>query len=201
MDSWFLSTLRPWPLALGLIVLIAGVALLYRAWRQPSRSWPLVSLGWIALLLVHWPLGLALGVDRGWAMAAILPGFVALLWIAMTTPWRNWQPANRQPLRSAKVSEPSLSTARVDVRQTGKLLMQLLVVGVLSFTAALGVALAVFAALDTSIVNRTVYAALVVMLLWPAFMVWSNAKNSLLKPALWFMGISAGGWLFTPALF
>lgn len=95
MNAWFLSTFNPWLLLLGLIILVAGIGLLYRAWQQPQRQWSLVTLGWIALLLVHWPLGLALGFDRGWAIAAILPAFITLLWIAMAMPWRNWD--SRQP--------------------------------------------------------------------------------------------------------
>lgn len=91
MNSSTLPGLYLWPLLFGFIMLIAAASMLYRAWRQPKQHWPLVSLGWIALLLVHWPLGLALGFDRGWAIAAILPGFIALLWLGMTAPWRNWR--------------------------------------------------------------------------------------------------------------
>ncbi len=199
MNSWFLSTLSPWPLILGLTVMVIGVALLYRAWQRPTRSWSLISLGWIALLLVHWPLGVALSLDRGWAVAAILPGFIALLWIGMTTPWRDWNSQTRQkPVRTATATAVPVSTR---VNQTGQVLLQVLVVGLLSFAAAIGVALVLFSLLDTSTVNRTVYAALLVMVLWPALMVWSKAKDSLIKPAVYFVGITLGGLLFTPVFF
>lgn len=202
MNSWFLSTLKPWPLLLGLVILIAGIALLYHAWQQSQRHWPLISLGWVALLLVHWPLGLALGFDRGWAMAAILPGFIALLWIAITTPWLQWNNQGRQkPAREFKPTNAAALSRHTRVKQSGQVLLQLFVVGLLSFAAALGVALALFSLLDASIANRTLYSALLVMLLWPALMVWSKAKASLLKPAIYFIGITLGGLLFTPAFF
>lgn len=104
MNAWFLSAFNPWLLLPGLIILIAGIGLLYRAWQQPHRQWPLASLGWIALLLVHWPLGLALGFDRGWAIAAILPGFIALLWLGMTTPWQSRD--SRKQQKSTRDSAP-----------------------------------------------------------------------------------------------
>jgi hypothetical protein len=199
MNSWFLSTLSPWPLILGLAVMVIGVALLYRAWQRPTRSWSLLSLGWIALLLVHWPLGVALSLDRGWAVAAILPGFIALLWIGMTTPWRDWNTQGRQkPARTATATVVPTSTR---ANQAGQVLLQVVVVGLLSFAAAIGIALALFSLLDTSTVNRTVYAALLVMVLWPALMVWSKAKDSLIKPAVYFVGITLGGLLFTPIFF
>lgn len=208
MNSWLLSTISPWPLVAGLAILVAGIALLYRAWQQPGRNWPLVTLGWIALLLVHWPLGVALGFDRGWAIAALLPGFMALLWIGMVTPWREWNKSNRQGpqgrqriMRDPNAPATRHASTHAGFRQTGQVLLQILVVGLLSFAAALGVALALFSLLDTSTVNRTVYAALLVMFLWPALMVWSKAKGSLLKPALYFLGLSVGGWLFTPVFF
>ncbi len=199
MSSWFLSNLNPWPLILGLAVMIIGIALLYRAWQKPARNWSLISLGWIALLLVHWPLGIALSLDRGWAIAAILPGFIALLWIGMTTPWRNWNiQGHQKPVRTA--NSPAVS-ANTRVNQTGQVLLQILVVGLLSFAAAIGVALALFSLLEGSVINRTVFAALLVMVLWPALMVWSKANDSLLKPAMYFAGITLGGLLFTPVFF
>lgn len=198
MNSWFLSTLSPWPLVLGLVVMVIGIALLYSAWQSPTRNGSLISLGWIALLLVHWPLGIALSLDRGWAIAAILPGFIALLWIGMTTPWHAWNSQGRQkPARTHKVT---VST-RIRANQAGQVLLEIFVVGLLSFAAAIGVALALFSLLDASIVNRTVYAALLVMVLWPVLMVWSKAKPRLIKPAVYFVGISLGGLLFTPLLF
>lgn len=198
MNSWFLSTLSPWPLALGLVVMVIGIALLYRAWRHPTRNWSLISLGWIALLLVHWPLGVALSLDRGWAIAAILPGFIALLWIGMATPWRDWNSQGRQ--KPARTNTAAVST-RTRTDQAGQVLLQVFVVGLLSFAAAMGVALALFSLLNSSIVNRTVYAALLVMVLWPVFMVWSKAKPTLIKPAVYFVCFSLGSLLFTPLLF
>ncbi|HTF95132.1 MAG TPA: hypothetical protein VL995_03285 [Cellvibrio sp.] len=202
MNSWFLSTLSPWPLLLGLVVIIAAVGLLYRAWRRSQRDWPMVSLGWVALLLVHWPLGLALGFDRGWAVAAILPGFIALLWIAMTTPWQHWNHHARQ--KSGRGSTPSVTNKvalRTRANQTGQVLMQVLVVGILSFATAVSIALVLFSLLDTSVANRTVYSALLVMVLWPILMVWSKAKKSLVKPAIYFGGVTVGALLFTPVFF
>lgn len=202
MNSWFLSTVDPWLLVPGLVVIIAAIGLLYGAWRKSRRNWPMVSVGWIALLLVHWPLGLALGFDRGWAVAAILPGFIALLWVAMTTPWQHWDAHGRQ--KSVRGSKPGMANQvamRTRANQTGQVLLQVLVVGVFSFAAAVAAALALFSLLDTSIANRTVYSALLVMVLWPIFMVWSKATTSLLKPAIYFGGITLGGLLLTPIFF
>lgn len=212
MTSWFLSTLNSWLLLLGSVILVGGIALLYLAWRQPERHWPLVSLGWVALLLTHWPLGLALGFDRGWAVASILPGFIALLWIGMVTPWKAWNPSPRK--RSTRSNETSNKdkpasslpdkpqvTLRHRANQTGQLFAQVLVVGILSFAAALGLGLALFSLLDTSIANRTIYSALLIILLWPILMVWSKAAASLIKPAIYFIGITIGGLLFTPNFF
>jgi hypothetical protein len=81
------------------------------------------------------------------------------------------------------------------------LIQRIFVVGLLSFSAAIAVGLAVYALLDSSLVNRSISAALVVLLLWPALMVWSQSRTSLLKPALWFVGLSLAGWFFTPAIF
>lgn len=202
MNSWFLSTISPWPLLLGVVVVVVGVVLLYRAWQRPRRNWPLVSLAWVALLLVHWPLGLALGFDRGWAVAAILPGFIALLWIGMTAPWQQWNHQNKQkPANNSRPVVKAPVTTSTRVSQTGQALLQVLVVGILSFAAATGAALVLFSVLDTSVANRTIFSSLLVMLLWPAFMVWSKANASLLKPAIYFVGITLGGLLFTPAFF
>lgn len=204
MNSWFLSTISPWPLLLGVVLLLIGVTTLYLAWRQAERNWLLISLGWMLLLAAHWPLGLALRFDRAWALAAILPGFFALLWLAATTPWQHWDSQGRQrPVRESVVTKTnaSMSTPSTSLSLTGNVFGQILVVGLLSFCAAVGAALALFSALETSIVNRTVYAALLVLLLWPVLIVWSKAKAALLKPALYFIGASIAGLLFTPVLF
>ncbi len=197
MASWFLSTVNPWPVLLALVLLIAGVWVLYRAWRQPHRHWPLISLGWGLLVLAHWPWFMAMGIDRGWALAAMLPGLGALLLIIGLTPWRDWNHSER---RMAKTASPAgISTSWY--KQLSIVLLQILVIGVLSLSAALGIALATYALLDASVVNRTVTAAIVALLAWPILMVWGRTKASLVKPALWFIGLSLGGWLFTPALF
>lgn len=113
MNSWLLPAVGPGILLIGVAVVIIGIALRYRAWRHPKRDWPLVSLGWGALLLVHWPLGLALGFDRGWAIAAILPGFIALLWIGMTTPWQQWNKQDKQKLAKGAraIISPPITTS------------------------------------------------------------------------------------------
>jgi hypothetical protein len=217
MNSWFLSTLNPWLLCLGFAVLIFGIALLNRAWRQPKRHWPMVSLGWIALLMMHWPLGLALGFDRGWATAAILPGFIALLWLGIATPWKEWNSNPKQKTSRAGVAirEPEAilskqalrlgnhgkTAFRLGINQTGHILAQIIVIGIFSFAAALSLALALFGLLETTIANRTVYSAALVIILWPILMVWSKAAISLLKPATYFVGITLGSLLFTSALF
>lgn len=206
MNSWFLSTISPWPLLLGIVLLLIGVAVLHLAWRQTERNWLLISLGWTLLLAAHWPLGLALRFDRAWALTAILPGFFALLWLAASTPWHNWNHQGRQrPDRESVMSKtkPSLATPSLSLRLnvTLTLLAQILVVGLLSFCAALGAALALFSILETSVVNRTVYTALLVMLLWPVLIVWSKAKASLLQPTLCFIFASVAGLLCTPLLF
>lgn len=109
MNTWFLSTASLGMLLAGLVVVIIGIALFYRVRQRPKRDWPLASLGWGALLLVHWPLGLALGFDRGWAIAAILPGFIALLWIGMTTPWQQQNKQHKQ--KPAKETRPLIKPA------------------------------------------------------------------------------------------
>lgn len=113
MNSWLLSIAGSGALLIGLAVVIIASALLYRAWRRSGRNWSFISIGWGALVLVHWPLGLALGFDRGWAVAAILPGFIALLWIGITTPWHHWRKQSKHkpetstsPIISPPVTAP-----------------------------------------------------------------------------------------------
>lgn len=197
MASWFLSTVNPWPVFAALVLLIAGIRVLYRAWQQSHRHWPLISLGWGLLALAHWPWFMAMGIDRGWALATMLPGLGALILIVGRTPWRDWNHCDRRAAKTASSASRPVHWYKL----LPSLLAQILVIGVLSLSAALGVALAVFALLDTSVVNRTVSAAIVALIVWPALMVWGRTKASLLKPALWFIGLSLGGWLFTPVLF
>lgn len=205
MNSLFLSTVNPWLSLLALLLIAAGVGLLYRAWQQPKRHWPLIAAGWGVLILAHWPWFMAFGVDRGWALAAILPGPVALLLIALRTPWRERNRLDRNNDRNNdRHSEKSPRANYLSApwyAPIPNLLLHILVVGLLSLSAALGIALAVYALLDTSVVNRTVTAAIVALLLWPMLMVWSRSRESLIKPALWFIGISVVGWLSTPAIF
>lgn len=196
MTSWFLSTVNPWLVLLALVLLMAGVGVLYRAWQQPKRHWPLIGSGWGLLILAHWPWFMAMGVDRGWALAAMLPGLGALLVIIGLTPWRDWNHSERRPAKTLSTN----TTTNPWHKQLGGVLLQALVIGVLSLSASLGIALAVFALLDASVVNRTITAAIVALLVWPALMVWGRTKVSLLKPALWFIGLSLGGWLFTPVV-
>lgn len=208
MTSWFLSTVHPGFLMIGLCILVIGIGLLYRAWQQPKRQLSLVGLGWAALLLVHWPLGVALGFDRGWAVAAILPGFIALLWLAVITPWAQWNlasPRKRMSIsaeadaRASRITGPA--SVHISRSQAFQLMGQILVVGLLSFAAALGVGAALFSLLDGSIANRTVYAALAVVVVWPMLMVWSKAAASVKKPAACFVGIALGGLLLTPLFY
>lgn len=120
MNTWFLSIASLGMLLAGMVVVIIGIALFYRA--RSKHNWPLTSLGWGALLLVHWPLGLALGFDRGWAIAAILPGFIALLWIGMTPPWQQHNKQHKQ--KSAKETGPIIKpalTASPRFNQAGQL--------------------------------------------------------------------------------
>ena len=197
ITSWFLASVNLWLVLPAMVLLIAGVLVLYRAWQQPHRHWPLISLGWGLLVLAHWPWCMAMGIDRGWTLGAMLPGLCALLLIIGRTPWRDWDDTDR---RAAKIA----SSTNIPVhwyRHLPTLVLQILVIGVLSLTASLGIALAVFALLDTTVANRTIAAAIVVLLVWPALMVWGRTKASLLKPALWFIGLSLGGWLFTPVFF
>lgn len=209
MNSLFLSTVNPWFSLLALLLIAAGVGLLYRAWLQPRRHWPLIAAGWSVLILAHWPWFVAFGVDRGWALAAMLPGLIALMLIALRAPWRehnrldrnsdrnNVRNNDRHGEKSPRANYPSAPW----YAPIPNLLLQVLVVGLLSLSASLGVALAVYALLDASVVNRTITAAIVALLLWPVLMVWSRSRESLIKPALWFIGISVVGWLSTPAIF
>ncbi|PUA30571.1 MAG: hypothetical protein B0W54_08830 [Cellvibrio sp. 79] len=122
MNTWLLSTVNVGMLLAGLVVVIIGSLLFYRIWQRPERSQPLASLGWGALLLIHWPLGLALGFDRGWAIAAILPGFIALLWIGMTTPWQQRNKQHKQKLTTEprSIINPAITTSP-RFNQTGQL--------------------------------------------------------------------------------
>lgn len=205
MNSLFLSTVNPWFSLLALLLIAAGVGLLYRAWQQSKRHWPLIAAGWSVLILAHWPWFIAFGVDRGWALAAILPGLIALLLIALRTPWRERNRLDRNNVRNndrhGEKSPRANSVSAPWYAPIPNLLLQVLVVGLLSLSASLGVALAVYALLDASVVNRTITAAIVALLLWPVLMVWSRSRESLIKPALWFIGISVVGWLSTPAIF
>lgn len=171
--------------------------MLYRAWQQPQRNRPLLVGGWGFLVLAHWPAFGAFGVDRGWALAAILPGLLALLLIIVRTDWR----AKPKAMRPRREREAQFATTTPWRTQVISLTQQIVVVGLLSLSASMGVALAVYALLDASVVNRTISAAIVVLLLWPVLMVWSRSRDSLMKPALWFVGLSLGGWLFTPVIF
>lgn len=151
--------------------------------------------------MAHWPWFIAFGVDRGWALAAILPGLIALLLIALRTPWRERNQADRRSAKTARSQPLSASQSTPWYTPIPNLLLQILVVGLLSLSAAFGAALAVYALLDTSLVNRMMAAASVALLLWPVLMVWSRSHDSLVKPALWFIGLSVAGWLSTPAIF
>ena len=201
MNSLFLSTVNPWFSLLALLLIAAGVGLLYRAWQQPKRHWPLIAAGWSVLILAHWPWFVAFGVDRGWALAAMLPGLIALMLIALRAPWRERNRLDRNNDRHGEKSPRVNYQSAPWYAPIPNLLLQILVVGLLSLSAALGIALAVYALLDASVVNRTITAAIVALLLWPVLMVWSRSRESLIKPALWFIGISVVGWLSTPAIF
>lgn len=201
MNSWFLSTVNPWLTLVALGLLSAGVYVLYRAWQKPQRHWLLISCGWGLLLFAHWPFFNAFGVDRAWALAAISPGLIGLLVIALRTPWQKWnREARTQPARAQLISTEKISRANFR-KKVKHVLVQIVVVGLFSLSASLGIALAVFGLLETSVVNRAITAAMVALLLWPIFMVWSRSRESLIKPALIFGCASLGGWLFTPAIF
>ena len=120
MKTWLLSTASLGMLLVGLAVVIVGIALFYWAWQRPTRDWPLTSLGWGALLLVHWPLAVALGFDRGWAIAAILPGFIILLWIGMTTPWQQRNKPQKPVKETRSIISPAITTSH-RFNQTGQL--------------------------------------------------------------------------------
>ena len=193
MSSWFLSSIQPGASLLGVLTLAAGIGLLFLAWRQSKRHWPSVGAGWLCITLAYWPWMAAAGFDRGAALASLIPGLLALLLIGLRTPWGEWNPGRERPVaanRGLGFSWPWL----------GQVALQVLVTGALSLLASLGAALLLFAALDTSIANKTVAAALLVMLLWPALMVWSRASSSLLKPALCFIGLGGLGLLAGPLL-
>ena len=192
--SRFLLSIDPLGSLIGLLLLVLGIGLLYAAWRRSERNWPLIGAGWASIALAYWPWMNAAGFDRGAALASLLPGVLALLLIIARTDWR------QTPATPRSVSRRQAQTLALPWRtQTTRLLTQLLIVGLLSLSAALGAALVVYALLDTSIVNRMMAAASVALLLWPALMVWSSGRDSLRKPALWFIGLSLLGWLSTPA--
>ena len=192
--SRFLLSIDPLGSLIGLLLLVLGIGLLYAAWRRSERNWPLIGAGWASIALAYWPWMNAAGFDRGAALASLLPGVLALLLIIARTDWR------QTPATPRSVSRRQAQTLALPWRtQTTRLLTQLLIVGLLSLSAALGAALVVYALLDASIVNRMMAAASVALLLWPALMVWSSGRDSLRKPALWFIGLSLLGWLSTPA--
>lgn len=194
--SMFLSSIDPLGSLLGLCLLLLGIGLLHAAWQRPQRHWPLISAGWLSIALAYWPWMSAAGFDKGAALASLLPGLLALLVIIFRTDWRGHTKA---PV-AARAATKAVITSSWQ-RLALSLTQRILVVGLLSLSAAIGIGLTVYALLDASLVNRVISAALVVLLVWPALMVWSQSRVSLLKPALWFVGISLGGWLFTPAIF
>lgn len=196
--SIFLSPIDPLGSLLGLCLLMLGIGLLYAAWRRAQRHWPLIGAGWFSIALAYWPWMDAAGFDKGAALASLLPGVLALLLIICRTDWRTQA---KEPRAGAMRKTQAVAAATLWRVQALSLTQQVLVVGVLSLSASLGVGLAVYALLDASLVNRTITAALVVLVLWPALMVWSHSRVSLVKPALWFVGLSLGGWLLTPAIF
>lgn len=195
--SIFLSPIDLSGSLLGLCLLMLGIGLLYAAWRRPQRHWPLIGAGWFSIALAYWPWMNAAGFDKGAALASLIPGVLALLLIITRTDWRT---QTKEPRTGATRQTPAAATTPWRA-QAMSLTQQILVVGVLSLSAAIGVGLAVYALLDASVVNRTIAAAIAVLLLWPVLMVWSRSCSSLLKPALWFVGLSLGGWLVTPVIF
>lgn len=201
MHSWFLSTVDLRLSLLATTLVIAGVVVLYRAWRQPKRNPLLLILGWGLLFISFWPWMLAIGADRGWAIATLLPGITGIFIIALCTPWRDWNNGESKKFTAGKFFPPANSLRDLWNRDNlQRFIILFLVVGVLSFCAATATALVLFAVLEGSIVNRTIFSVLLILILWPTLMVWSRAATGLIRPASYLTGISIIGLILSATI-
>ena len=204
MTSWFLSTVDAPLCALGLILDLLSLALLYVGWRQSQRTWALLAIGWGLWLVSFWPWMQAMGGDRGFFIPPLLLGTCALLLLILIAPWRlainstGAEVARAKPAVGRKPSAPSSTSPstylwRRLLQRLGRFLLQLLVSGCLSFCAALAIAFVLFSQMESSSANRLVASALLVLLLWPLLILWCRASRQLRQPAAWLTGISLLG--------
>lgn len=176
-------------LALGVGLCLAGIGLLFSAWRAGRENpWHghRLAAGWALLVASALVWTEPAGTDRAFTFAILWAGLGALAWIAATTPWKT---GRRRPVRDRLSNDIEPSPLSGNIRHGVAVFF---VAGPLSFVAAASVTLAILALLpSTPGATALVISALSLPMIWACAMLWSCIDPSLRRPSIWLSSATA----------
>lgn len=178
--------LIPHTALLAALLSLAGIAVLYAAWRRPGRSVLLCAAGWGLLAVSAVPWAAAGGSDRGVALGLTVIMAGALLLIGVTGQWRGGK--SRRERRTATAAAEPVSGAgwRHWVRLS-------LVAGPLAAATAFALSLPIMHITAWTEANRLMAAASAIVILWSAGAVWACATPHLPRVSTTLAGLAVAG--------
>lgn len=198
MSAWFLQHVLAGALALGTVLALAGLALLYLAWRRSKRHLGLVVLGWMLIVFSYRYWVQAAGFDSGPALGTVVLMLAAIALVLAKGEWR-LRAANPNKQR-VRIDASALDEDHASNGRTRRVVLRILAAGPLALGTALAIAMLIVAASPWGAADRLVMAACVMLLLWTVGMVWSCAARRLAAPIAAMLTIGGVSLLLLPVL-
>jgi hypothetical protein len=160
---------------------LAGVVLLFLAWRRRERSVAMLAVAWALIAVSYRFWARAAGFDSGATIGTVLLMVAAIIFVLINGEWRSKSPQRAERDGPAK---SALEGQRPEPGRGRRALLRLLAAGPLAFLAGLGLSMLIVAAAPWSEADRIVLGACLLLILWPVAMVWSCATHRPQRSAL-----------------
>lgn len=174
MTAWYPQFIDGGALALASLFVLLGAGVLFLAWRRRERHAGLLLLAW-GLMAVSYPFwSRAAGVDSGATVGTVLIMLVAIIIVLANGDWRS-----KGPERVARASsvKSALEDQTAAPGRTGRTVLRTLAAGPLAFLAGLGLALLIIGGTRWPEADRIILGSCILLIFWPAAMVWSCATS------------------------
>lgn len=165
------------------LLTLAGVAIIYAAWKGRERSVARLGAGW-SCVAAGFPLwSRSAGVDVGPAIGVVVLTFVALVFVLANGQWSTRSNGTRiRRARSEAPISPLDASPSTDPHRIRLTIMRVIAGGPLAFAASCAAALLTVAYFDTPEADRIVIAACLMLFLWSVSLVWVCATRKWMQP-------------------
>jgi hypothetical protein len=174
MAAWYVQFIDGGALALASLLVLLGAAVLFFAWRRRERHAGLLLLAW-GLMALSYPFwSRAAGVDSGATVGTVLIMLAAIVVVLANGDWRT---KGSERVARASSTKSALEGQTAAPGRTRRTVLRTLAAGPLAFLAGLGPALLIIGGTRWPEADRIILGSCIMLIFWPAAMVWSCATS------------------------